>query len=84
MNPHRALAIYESDFKYLEFLELGVFTVRLLSLKMMRISEEECNIALQNFKVPFAFEVEMAIEQCERQCVLAIVKVCPVFMSSLL
>lgn len=84
VNPHRSLAVYEANLKFVRFLELGVFMVRLRSLRIIRIGAEDGDIAVRSFKVPFAFEVEMAIEQCQRQCVLSSVKVCPVFMSSLL
>merc|ERR1712087_846296 len=74
-NPHRALAIYDSETRYQSFLELGPFTVRLLSLKPIRSIPA-------TLKTAFAFEAQIVIDQSGRQCAVSTLKVCPVFMSS--
>ena len=84
VNAHCSLAIYSSESKFVKFLELGSFVVRLGSLRMIALEGERGGDPVSGFKVPFAFQVELAIEQNDRQCVMCTVKVCPVLLSSLL
>eukprot|EP01084_Bolivina_argentea_P108622 194127_1 len=82
MKPQH-LAIYDVDLQFKQYLELGQFVLKLLSLKMIKAKNNEDN-SLWKFKAVYGFEVEVSVEQNQKQCNLVRVCACPVFSSSML